>query len=127
MGDIVTLLIRKMQGQIRGHIRRKDYKKRKEQRDFIQVIQRNFRKYVQSRDWPWFIIIQKTRPLIGMVNVEEELRLLEEKANEAYGAYKEQLDTKAKLEAENVDLEAEVAAVKAKISAEQGDFGSYQE
>merc|ERR1712212_1383298 len=37
--DIVTLLIRKMQGQIRGHIRRKDYKKRKEQRDFIQVIQ----------------------------------------------------------------------------------------
>ena len=30
--DIVTLLIRKMQGQIRGHIRRKDYKKRKEQR-----------------------------------------------------------------------------------------------
>ena len=54
-----------------------------------------------------------------MVNVEEELRILEEKANEAYGAYKEQLDTKAKLEAENVELEAELAAVKAKISAEQ--------
>ena len=61
----------------------------------------------------------QTRPLIGMVNVEEELRILEEKANEAYGAYKEQLDTKAKLEAENVELEAELAAVKAKISAEQ--------
>ena len=30
--DIVTLLIRKMQGQIRGHIRRKDYNKRKQQR-----------------------------------------------------------------------------------------------
>merc|ERR1712141_208962 len=96
-------------------------------REYIQVVQRNFRKYVQSRDWPWFTIIQKTRPLIGMVNVEEELRILEEKANEAYGAYKEQLDTKAKLEAENVDLEAEVAAVRAKITAEQGDLGSYQE
>merc|ERR1712241_1406732 len=56
--DIVTLLIRKLQGQIRGHMRRKDYTKRKQQREFIQVIQRNFRKYIQSRDWPWFIIIQ---------------------------------------------------------------------
>merc|ERR1739842_268721 len=81
----------------------------------------------QLRNGGWFIIIQKTRPLIGQVNIEEELRVLEEKANEAYGAYKEQLDTKAKLEAENVDLEAEVAAVRAKITAEQGDLGSYQE
>merc|ERR1719192_954581 len=52
--DIVTLLIRKLQGQIRGHLRRKDFTKRKQQREYIQVVQRNFRKYVQSRDWPWF-------------------------------------------------------------------------
>merc|ERR1712072_53290 len=92
--DIVTLLIRKLQGQLRGHMRRKDYTKRKQQREFIQVIQRNFRKYIQSRDWPWFIIIQKTRPLIGCVNVEEELRLLEEKATLAWGHYQEQMNTK---------------------------------
>ena len=30
--DIVTLLIRKLQGQLRGHMRRKDYAKRKQQR-----------------------------------------------------------------------------------------------
>ena len=41
-----------------------------------------------------FIIIQRTRPLIGLPNPEEELRILEEKANATYGVYKEQLDTK---------------------------------
>ena len=125
--DIVTLMLRKLQGQIYGFMRRQVYTKKKEQRDFIMIIQRNFRKYIKNRDWPWFTIIQKTRPLIGQRNVEEELRVLEEKANAAYGAYKEQLDTKARLEAENVDLANELEAVRAKINAEQGDLGLYQE
>merc|ERR1712018_1088146 len=125
--DIVTLLIRKLQGQLRGHLRRKDYTKRKQQREYIQVIQRNFRKYVQSRDWPWFIIIQKTRPLIGMVNVEEELRLLEEKATVAWGHYQEQMNTKATLQEENVAFSAEINALREKMREEQGDLGAYQE
>ena len=52
----------------------------------IKVIQRQFRTYVKNRTWGWFIIIAKTRPLIGVPNPEEELRLLEEKAKAAYGA-----------------------------------------
>ena len=75
------------------------------------------------RDWPWFTIIQKTRPLIGMVNFEEELRILEEAAKEKYGAYKDQLDTKAKLEEENVELAKDLEEVRATISREQGEFG----
>ena len=125
--DIVTLMLRKLQGQIFGYMKRQIYTKKKEQRDFIMIIQRNFRKYIKNRDWPWFTIIQKTRPMIGQRNVEEELRVLEEKANAAYGAYKEQLDTKARLEAENVELANELEAVRAKINAEQGDLGLYQE
>ena len=93
----------------------------------IQVVQRNFRKYIVHRDWPWFTIIQKTRPLIGLPNPEEELRVLEEKANKAYGAYRQQLDTKAELEGENTTLSAELDQMKQKISAEQGDLGQYQE
>merc|ERR1712226_1173078 len=125
--DIVTLLIRKLQGQIRGHMRRKDYNKRKQQREFIQVIQRNFRKYIQSRDWPWFIIIQKTRPLIGLANPEEELRILEEKATVAWGHYQENMNTKAKLQEENNAFSAEINALREKMREEQGDLGAYQE
>ena len=57
-----------------------------------------------------------------MVNFEEELRILEEAAKEKYGAYKDQLDTKAKLEEENVELTASIEEVRATITSEQGEL-----
>ena len=80
----------------------------KKQREMIQVAQRAFRSYMRNRDWGWFKIIQKTRPLIGMVNVEEELAILESMATEKFGAFEEQLETKKKLEAENENEEVKM-------------------
>ena len=56
------------------YLRRKDFAKRRTQRELIIVVQRNFRKFLTLRHWPWFMLIQKTKPLIGMVNIEEEIR-----------------------------------------------------
>ena len=92
--NIVLKLVRFMQGEIYGRKGRKNYQKKYDQRELMKVVQRNFRKYMQLRSWGWFIIIHKTKPLIGQVNLEDELRVLEEQANTSYGAYKEQLDTK---------------------------------
>ena len=92
--DIVLKLVRWMQGEIYGKFGRREYQKRFDQRNLMIVIQRNFRKFMQLRSWGWFIIIQKTKPLIGQENLEDQLKALEDKANEAYGAYKEQIDTK---------------------------------
>ena len=92
--NIVLKLVRFLQGQVYGRIRRKVFDKRRDQRELMKVIQRNFRKYFELRTWGWFIIIQKTKPLVGQINLEDELRMLEEKANASYGAYKDQLDTK---------------------------------
>ena len=38
---------------------------------------------MRLRNWAWFGIIQKTRPLIGMINIEEEIKLLENAAEYA--------------------------------------------
>jgi myosin heavy subunit len=89
--EIVLKLVRWCQGECYGNIRRKDFQRRRDQRELMTVIQRNFRKYMQLRNWGWFIIIHKTKPLIGQSNPEEELRMLEEKATKAYGAYEEAL------------------------------------
>merc|ERR1712226_417046 len=88
---------------------------------------RNFRKYMALRDWGWFIIIQKTRPLIGAPNPEEELRLLEEKANATYGVYKEKVDTKAKLLEDNKVIEEEKKTLMKQIESEQGNVSQYHE
>ena len=72
--DIVIKLTRWLQGACWGHLRRRDFAKRKMQRELMTVVQRNFRKFLTLRHWPWFMLIQKTKPLIGMVNIEEEIR-----------------------------------------------------
>ena len=94
--NIVLKLVRWVQGEIYGRLRRRVYQRKYDQRELMKVIQRNFRKYQQLREWGWFIIIQKTKPLIGEINLEEELRLLEEKANEKYGAYEFQVQEKVR-------------------------------
>merc|ERR550532_1663849 len=125
--NIVLKLVRYMQGQCYKVIRGKVFQKKYDQRELMKVVQRNFRKYQTLRNWGWFIIIQKTRPLIGQANPEEELRLLEEKAAATWGKYNEQLETKKKLEAENVQMEEEKKALVKQLESEQGNMSEYTE
>ena len=123
--DIVIKLIRYIQGQALKVIRGRIYEKRRDQRELIKVSQRNFRKYMALRNWGWFVIIQKTRPLVGMPNPEEELRHLEEKAKATYGKYKESLDITAELELSNEKLKLEIKDLTAELSKSQGDVSVY--
>merc|ERR1712038_1463841 len=122
---IVLKLVRWMQGQAFGRIRRKAYQKKADQRELMKVIQRNFRKYMVLRSWGWFVIIQKTKPLVGQQNPEQELAELEEKANAKYGAYEDALKTKARLQEENVAAKEEIQALIKQIEAEQGNMSQY--
>merc|ERR1712214_124122 len=125
--EIVLKLVRWMQGNCYGYIQRKVFQKKFDQRELMKVIQRNFRKYQTLRSWGWFIIIQKTRPLIGQINLEEELGILEEKATSAYGAYEEALNVTKQLEAENKAIEEEKVALTKQLESEQGNLSQYQE
>merc|ERR1712106_1234354 len=51
--DIVTNLIRKMQGQVYSKQGKARYLKKSNQRNMIMVIQRQFRKYIKNRNWGW--------------------------------------------------------------------------
>merc|ERR1712051_204052 len=123
--EIVLKLVRMLQGEVLKRIRSKVYEKRRDQRELIKVAQRNFRKYLAMRDWGWFIIIQKTRGLIGRPNPEEELRLLEEKANATYGEYKKALDVTKELEQSNVVIQEEIKDMTATLAKAQGDISQY--
>merc|ERR1711872_519502 len=96
--DIVLDLVRKFQGEVRRKIRGNAYAKRRDQRELIKVCQRQLRQYMQLRSWGWFVVIQKTRPMIGQPNPQEELRQLEEKCKEVYGAYEEAVNVTKQLE-----------------------------
>merc|ERR1712158_335111 len=110
-------------GRIRGAV----YEKKRDQRELIKVAQRNFRKFLGMRDWGWFIIIQKTRGLIGLPNPQEELEQLEAKANPTWGKYDEQLKTKDRLLEENVTIKEETKALMAQLEKEQGNLSVYHD
>merc|ERR1711962_1667888 len=94
-------------------------------RELMKVCQRQFRRYIALREWGWFVIIQKTRPLVGRSDPNEELAELERKAAATYGVYKEKCDTKVRLLEENVVIEEEKKALLKEIEASQGDLGQY--
>merc|ERR1712066_902933 len=125
--DIVLKLVRFIQGEVLKRMRSRVYEKKRDQRELIKVVQRNFRKYMALRDWGWFVIIQKTRGLIGLPNPEEELRLLEEKANATYGEYKKALDVTKELEQSNLESEEELKEMNKTLAKAQGDVSQYTE
>merc|ERR1719187_1784251 len=123
--DLVLKWVRMIQGEVLMRIRGRVFAMKRDQRELIKVAQRNFRKYLQMRDWGWFVIIQKTRGLIGLPNPEEELRQLEEAANATYGEYKAALDKTAELEGNMGALKDEIAAMSKQLQEEQGSISIY--
>merc|ERR1719203_496004 len=124
---VVLKLVRWMQGQAYGHLKRQVYQKKFDQRELMKVCQRNFRKFQTLRSWGWFIIIQKTKPLIGQIDINDELRILEEAANSAYGAYDEAITVTKTLEAANITIQEEQKALTKQLESEQGNLSQYQE
>lgn len=69
LGKIVTW----MQSWARGYLSRKEFKRLQEQRLALQVCQRNLRKYLKLRTWPWYKLWQKVRPLLNVTRIEDEI------------------------------------------------------
>ena len=60
---------------------------------------------MRLRNWAWFGIVQKTRPLIGMINIEEEIQLLENAAVNAIKESEKEASEKKRLENDNKRFE----------------------
>ncbi len=54
----------------------KSIESRDPSREYLTLLQRNFRQFLRLRNWGWFSLVQKTKPMIGMINIEEEIRIL---------------------------------------------------
>jgi myosin protein heavy chain len=82
----LTKLIIDFQSQCRAYLARRFYQKRVEQSKAIQILQRNGLAYLKLRNWPWWRLYTKVRPLLQVTNQEaaitqreEELRQLRDR------------------------------------------------
>ncbi|CAL4115658.1 unnamed protein product, partial [Meganyctiphanes norvegica] len=105
--DRLAMIISWFQAWMRGFTSRKQYKKLQEQRLALIVVQRNLKKYMKLRNWNWYILWQKVKPLLNVTRVEDTIKALEDKVEKALEDWKKEEDLRKKYEANTVELLAE--------------------
>ncbi|KAG8694294.1 hypothetical protein FRC08_008580, partial [Ceratobasidium sp. 394] len=85
----------------------------------IRTIQRNARVYVELREWPWWQLYTKVRPLLAATRNDEELRIKEMELAQARELAERDKAEKAALESLKMRLEAEKTRVEDQLEAER--------
>jgi len=123
LGKIITW----MQSWIRGMVSRNEFKRLQEQRIALVVVQRNLRKYLKLRTWPWYRLWQQVKPLLNVTRVEDEMRELEERATQAVEALEKESALRKTLEAKFNGLTQERADVMVTLEHTKGNAAEYME
>lgn len=114
----ITDVIIAFQAWCRGYLARKAFAKRQQQLTAMKVIQRNCAAYLKLRNWQWWRLFTKVKPLLQVSRQEEEMIAKEE---ELQKVMERQLATEQKiqeLEGEHSQLIAEKNALQEQLQAE---------
>ncbi|GAA6010825.1 hypothetical protein JCM11491_004550 [Sporobolomyces phaffii] len=115
LGAIVT----KIQAACRKFVGRRQAKKVLHRAQAVRTLQRNARIYIQLRDWPWWPLFQRVRPLLAAARSDDELRRKEEELAQAKErAEKEELE-RARLQQLQEELERNQATMQRELAAER--------
>ncbi|XP_048482955.1 myosin heavy chain, non-muscle isoform X3 [Plutella xylostella] len=88
----ITDLIVNFQAFCRGYMARRNYQKRLQQLNAIRIIQRNCAAYLKLRNWQWWRLYIKVKPLLEVTKQEEKLTQKEDELRQI----RDKLDTQMK-------------------------------
>ncbi|CAB1344647.1 unnamed protein product, partial [Coregonus sp. 'balchen'] len=114
----ITDIIISFQSWCRGYVARKAFTKRQQQLTAMKVIQRNCSAYLKLRNWQWWRLFTKVKPLLQVTRQEEEMQAREdelEKTKERQQQAEQQLQ---EFEAKQQQLNAEKQALQEQLQAE---------
>lgn len=123
--DTLAKLLTDMQSVIRGYISRKNYKKLQEQRVALIVVQRNLRKFMKMRTWPWYRLWQRVKPLLNVTRIEDEMKALEEKADKALADLEKETKMRKELEAACAALQEEKNNLLTNLESSKGNMSDF--
>ncbi|KAM6940573.1 myosin-10-like [Xenentodon cancila] len=114
----ITDVIISFQAWCRGYVARKAFTKRQQQLTAMKVIQRNCAAYLKLRNWQWWRLFTKVKPLLQVSRQEEEMLAKDEelvKVKERQLQAEEQLK---EFESKQQQLNAEKLALQEQLQAE---------
>ncbi|KAK5884517.1 hypothetical protein CesoFtcFv8_018330 [Champsocephalus esox] len=79
----LTVVIIAFQAQARGFLARKAFSKRQQQLTAMKVIQRNCACYLKLKNWQWWRLFTKVKPLLQVTRQEEEMGQKDEELKSA--------------------------------------------
>jgi myosin heavy subunit len=115
----LSVCITKFQAFCRGRMARQYQTRFSRQTDAIRIMQRNARLYVSLREWPWWKIYAKLKPLNAAYRVDSQMREKEQKISALETQLKDQCDAFNEVMGRNQELESEQSDFKEVIMAEQ--------
>ncbi|CAL1540634.1 unnamed protein product [Lymnaea stagnalis] len=86
----LTDIIVQFQALARGLMARRNYQKRLQQINAIRVIQRNCAAYLKLRNWQWWRLFTKVKPLLSVAGQEEKIHEKEEELKKLKDNYEKQ-------------------------------------
>merc|ERR1712080_201934 len=110
----ITDLVVKFQAYCRGLLARRNYQKRERQLNAIRILQRNCAAYLKLRNWQWWRLYTKVKPLLQVTKNDEKVLQKETELKEIT----EKLQ-KHEQEALNLDKQYQQALEEKNILAEQ--------
>jgi myosin heavy subunit len=113
VGEIIPVI----QAACRGYIARKIYKKKREKSVAAQVIQRNIRAWLEFKNWPWYKLFVKARPLLKHRNVEEELKQKDDEIKKLQESLKAETEAKNALQKTIDNLKAQIEDITRQLQA----------
>uniref|UniRef100_A0A7M4FQ05 Myosin-9 n=1 Tax=Crocodylus porosus TaxID=8502 RepID=A0A7M4FQ05_CROPO len=123
----ITDVIIGFQACCRGYLARKAFAKRQQQLTAMKVLQRNCAAYLKLRNWQWWRLFTKVKPLLQVSRQEEEMMAKEEelvKVKEKQVAAENRLkkmQLQEQLQAET-ELCAEAEEIRARLTAKKQEL-----
>jgi myosin heavy chain 6/7 len=125
--EAVGKIISKLQAHVRLFCIKKMYKTMLEQKLATSVLQRNIKKYLDLKNWQWFKLLAKVKPLLSNSRMEEEAKAKEEEMRKQMELLAQNSAGKAELETKVAKLEAEKQDLLRDLEAERAAAGSVGE
>lgn len=123
----LSKIITWLQSWVRWYFVKKEFKRLQEQRIALLVIQRNLRKFLTLRNWLWWKLYSKVKPMLSMARVEDEMKELEDKLKKASEELEKESKLRKDLETQNVKLLKEKNDLFLSLEAERGGSGDLEE
>lgn len=123
----LSKIITWLQAWCRWWFVKKTFKRLQEQRIALLVIQRNLRKFLTLRNWLWWKLYSKVKPLLTMAKVEDEIKALEDKLKKETEEKEKEAKLRKELEVQNVKLLQEKNDLFLQLESERSGAGDVEE